>query len=51
MIEETRLPEDVMAELLRIVPGPEPALEVRLPRIPVVEESLSFGIQGLAAVS
>jgi perosamine synthetase len=30
-----------MADLLRIVPGPEPALEVRLPRIPVVEESLS----------
>jgi perosamine synthetase len=41
VIEETRLPDDVMAELLRIVPGPEPALEVRLPRIPVVEEALT----------
>ena len=41
MIEETRLPENVMADLLRIVPGPEPALEVRLPRIPVVEEALT----------
>ena len=41
MIEETRLPDDVMAELARIVPGPEPQLEIRLPRIPVVEEALT----------
>ena len=41
MIDETRLPDNVMAELLRIVPGPEPALEVRLPRIPVVEEAIT----------
>jgi perosamine synthetase len=41
VIDETRLPDNVMAELLRIVPGPEPALEVRLPRIPVVEEDLT----------
>jgi perosamine synthetase len=41
VIEETRLPDNVMAELLRIVPGPEPPLEIRLPRIPVVEEALS----------
>jgi perosamine synthetase len=41
VIEETRLPDDVMAELSRIIPGPEPALEVRLPRIPVVEEALT----------
>ena len=38
MIEETRLPESVMAELIKIIPGPEPPLEVRIPRIPVVEE-------------
>jgi perosamine synthetase len=41
VIEETRLPDDVMAELARIVPGPEPQLEIRLPRIPVVEEALT----------
>ena len=41
MIEETRLPDDVMAELARHRAGPEPALEVRLPRIPVVEEALT----------
>ena len=41
MIDETRLPDNVMAELLRIVPGPEPALEFRLPRIPVVEEAIT----------
>ena len=41
MIEETRLPESVMAELSKIIPGPEPPLEVRIPRIPVVEESLT----------
>ena len=41
LIEETRLPENIMAELSKIVPGPEPALEVRLPRIPVVEEALT----------
>jgi perosamine synthetase len=38
MIEETRLPESVMAELRKIIPGPEPPLEVRIPRIPVAEE-------------
>src|SRR5437867_11506014 len=41
MIEETRLPEPVMEEIAKIIPGPEPALEVRLPRIPVVEEALT----------
>jgi perosamine synthetase len=41
MIEETRLPEDVMAELARLIPGPEPALEVRIPRIPVAEEGIA----------
>ncbi len=41
MIEETRLPESVMAEISKIIPGPEPALEVRLPRIPVIEEELT----------
>jgi perosamine synthetase len=40
VIEETRLPDDVMAELARILPDPEPPLEVRLPRIPVVEEAM-----------
>jgi perosamine synthetase len=39
MIEETRLPDSVLAELADIIPGPEPALEVRIQRIPVVEES------------
>ncbi len=41
MIEERRLPESVMADLLKIIPGPEPPLEVRIPRIPVVEEALT----------
>jgi perosamine synthetase len=41
MIDETRLPDSVMAELARIIPGPEPQLEVRIPRIPVVEEELT----------
>src|SRR5215813_5124150 len=41
MLEETRLPESVMAEIARIIPGPEPQLEVRIPRIPVVEEELT----------
>jgi len=41
MIEETRLPDSVLAELGDIIPGPEPHLEVRIPRIPVVEESLT----------
>ena len=41
MIEETRLPESVMAELAKIIPGPEPHLEVRIPRIPVAEEALT----------
>ena len=41
MIEETRLPESVMEEISKIIPGPEPALEVRLPRIPVIEEELT----------
>jgi perosamine synthetase len=41
MIQESRLPDAVMAELARIIPGPEPALEVRIPRIPVVEEELT----------
>ena len=41
MIEETCLPDDVMAELACIVPGPEPPLEVQLPRIPVIEEALA----------
>jgi perosamine synthetase len=41
MIEETRLPESVMAELSKIIPGPEPHLEVRIPRIPVAEEALT----------
>ena len=41
MIEETRLPESVMAELRKIIPGPEPPLEVRIPRIPVAEEGLT----------
>jgi len=41
MIEETRLPESVMAELLKIIPGPEPPLEVRIPRIPVAEEEIT----------
>jgi perosamine synthetase len=41
MIEETRLPDSVMAELAKIIPGPEPHLEVRIPRIPVAEESLT----------
>ncbi|HEV8308732.1 MAG TPA: DegT/DnrJ/EryC1/StrS family aminotransferase [Methylomirabilota bacterium] len=41
MIEETRLPDSVMAELGKIIPGPEPHLEVRIPRIPVVEEALT----------
>jgi perosamine synthetase len=38
MIEESRLPESVMAEIAHLIPGPEPPLEVRIPRIPVVEE-------------
>jgi len=38
MIEETRLPESVVAELRKIIPGPEPPLEVRISRIPVAEE-------------
>jgi perosamine synthetase len=41
MIEETRLPESVMAEIAGIIPGPEPELQVRIPRIPVVEEELT----------
>ncbi len=41
MIEETRLPRSVMAEIQKIIPGPEPPLEVRLPRIPVAEEALT----------
>jgi perosamine synthetase len=41
VIEETRLPDDVMAALSEILPGPEPPLEVRVPRIPVVEEALT----------
>jgi perosamine synthetase len=41
MIEESRLPDSVMAELARIIPGPEPHLEVRIPRIPVAEEALT----------
>jgi perosamine synthetase len=41
MIHETRLPDSVMAELNKIIPGPEPPLEVRIPRIPVVEEALT----------
>ncbi|MGH7319493.1 MAG: DegT/DnrJ/EryC1/StrS family aminotransferase [Candidatus Rokuibacteriota bacterium] len=41
MIEETRLPQSVMAELMKIIPGPEPPLEVRIPRIPVAEEALT----------
>ena len=41
MIEETRLPESVMAELAHLIPGPEPHLEVRIPRIPVAEEALT----------
>ncbi len=41
MIEETRLPESVMAELAKMIPGPEPHLEVRIPRIPVAEEALT----------
>jgi len=41
MIEETRLPDSVMAELAKIIPGPEPPLEVRIPRIPVAEEALT----------
>ena len=41
MIEETRLPDSVMAELAKIIPGPEPHLEVRIARIPVAEESLT----------
>jgi perosamine synthetase len=39
MIEETRLPDAVMAELAKLIPGPEPHLEVRIPRIPVAEEA------------
>ncbi|MBI3456862.1 MAG: DegT/DnrJ/EryC1/StrS family aminotransferase [Candidatus Rokubacteria bacterium] len=30
-----------MAELAKIIPGPEPPLEVRIPRIPVAEEALT----------
>jgi perosamine synthetase len=41
MIEETRLPDSAMAELMKIIPGPEPPLEVRIPRIPVAEEALT----------
>ncbi|MGH7265884.1 MAG: DegT/DnrJ/EryC1/StrS family aminotransferase [Candidatus Rokuibacteriota bacterium] len=41
MIEESRLPDSVMAELAKIIPGPEPHLEVRIPRIPVAEEALT----------
>lgn len=41
MIQETRLPESVMAELAKLIPGPEPPLEVRVPRIPVAEEALT----------
>jgi perosamine synthetase len=41
MIEETRLPESVMAEIREIIPGPEPPLEVRIPRIPVAEDALT----------
>jgi perosamine synthetase len=41
MIEETRLPESVLAELADLIPGPEPHLEVRIPRIPVAEEALT----------
>jgi perosamine synthetase len=40
MIEETRLPDSVMAELGDLIPGPEPHLEVRIPRIPVAEEEI-----------
>jgi perosamine synthetase len=40
MIEETRLPDSVMAELGDLIPGPEPHLEVRIPRIPVAEEAI-----------
>jgi perosamine synthetase len=41
MIEETRLPESAMAEIQALIPGPEPPLEVRIPRIPVAEEALT----------
>ncbi len=41
MIQETRLPDPVIAELAKIIPGPEPHLEVRIPRIPVAEEALT----------
>lgn len=41
MMQEARLPEAVMAEIQAIIPGPEPPLEVRIPRIPVAEEALS----------
>lgn len=41
MIQESRLPESVMAELTKIIPGPEPHLEVRVSRIPVAEEALT----------
>ena len=40
MIEETRLPDSVMAELGDLIPGSEPHLEVRIPRIPVAEEEI-----------
>lgn len=48
MIEETPLPDDIPAELSAILPGPEPVLEIRLPRIPVVEEALARQIVPVA---
>lgn len=41
MIEETRLPDEIMRELLAIIPGPEPPLEVQIPRIPVEEPGVT----------
>jgi perosamine synthetase len=41
MMQEARLPESVMAELEKIIPGPEPPLEIRISRIPVAEEALA----------
>jgi perosamine synthetase len=41
MIERQRLPEAVMAEIEKIIPGRDPELEMHISRIPVREEALT----------
>lgn len=41
MLKETRLTLEELGDLADIIPGPEPALEVSIKRIPVVETDLS----------